>query len=550
MTKGFGNGRIVAVLSLVGLLSAGAQAAQKKVIAGGWDFQCFTPQQMLEQADQFESTGLDGVVFALKVFRCKDGVVRNFVWYATHEPHISKDEFAAYVPAYRELVKKPGFRESLVATCWVPIGADRFAWTDDAAWARFAQNMAAFAWLAKEGGLKGMVADNEDYSKSYQYELLAGDPPYEQTAALARRRGREIGQAIFTEYPDITLYFFWLLSMDRTLAAAPDPLHAAQAKGNLWVPFVNGILDVMPPSAKLVDGDEHGYGYHTDRHDFELAAARHAITEMSLVAPENRKKFRSQVSFASGQYLDGILENASKRADGTTALQILADRLRAAAAVSDEYLWLWGEKNRWIKWKNLKTPYPQMKIAEERWEDRYPGLGDALREITHPNQYLLRRLSKARAAQAENLLVPALKRANGSWQTKKLQQGTFEYLPDQGKDGSVLMRATGVGLGCFELSVRGVKAGDRIAVEAYGKGPRSVFGSLRWRKDGKWFESMAYDVAALTGPADADGWHRIVAQGRAPEGADGFSLQLEVRLGPGETAEFDRAFGCRLDEIK
>ena len=78
----------------------------------------------------------------------------------------------------------PGFREA------------RVDWADDKAWANYAENMATVAWLAKQGGLKGLMLDPEEYGAQGgslpQYIHTYRDPPFEECAKLARQRGREV----------------------------------------------------------------------------------------------------------------------------------------------------------------------------------------------------------------------------------------------------------------------------------------------------------------------------------------------------------------------
>jgi hypothetical protein len=70
----------------------------------------------------------------------------------------------------RGIVKYPRLKESFLLAWISPSGKhNRIAWTDDAGWARFGDNLAVLAWAAKEAGLKGLMLDPEEYSGALQY---------------------------------------------------------------------------------------------------------------------------------------------------------------------------------------------------------------------------------------------------------------------------------------------------------------------------------------------------------------------------------------------
>ena len=108
------------------------------------------------------------------------------------------------------------------------------------------EEVAAQADLFDETGLDGVVVR----------------VPY-VTGPLARERGRQIGRAMFGEFPEMRVLSFWFLSLNKSYANSDDPVAVMRAEGDLWPMFINGLLDVMPPAARLVDGDEHGYWYRT-----------------------------------------------------------------------------------------------------------------------------------------------------------------------------------------------------------------------------------------------------------------------------------------------
>ncbi len=270
-------------------------------------------------------------------------------------------------------------------------------WFDDEGWREIADHFRIAAWIAREGGLKGIVFDAEPYTKpfvpfDYKAQPRAAEHSFDEYLAKARQRGQEVMAAMAAEYPDLTVLTFF---MNAYLVDA-NPHHGPSAAGlrdarpalflhayGLYPAFIDGWLDVLPSSATLVDGNEHAYGYTTPA-EFYLAAARIKGDGQELVSPANRAKYRQQVQVGFGLYLDAhdpLLDNPYRLPDASADL--LGRNAAAALAAADEYVWLWGEQGRWwpepgalSEWPN-KTTYP-------RWEARLPGAEAALAQAHDP----------------------------------------------------------------------------------------------------------------------------------------------------------------------
>jgi hypothetical protein len=94
---------------------------------------------------------------------------------------------------------------------------------------------------------------------------------------------------------------------------------------------------------------------------------------MWLLAPENRRCYARQVRAGFGFYLDCYINPPGSpwyigAAPGSTRLQKLADNVESALDVSDEYVWIYGQKRRW--WD---TGGPGVS-----WEDALPGISGVL----------------------------------------------------------------------------------------------------------------------------------------------------------------------------
>lgn len=139
-------------------------------------------------------------------------------------------------------------------------------------WARIAANYGIAARIASECGFCGLLIDNEDYHGLKQFNYVPEtDGEYDKAAAMMRRRGREVFSAIFREFPKIRLGLFWAFSNIRTQLKADDPAAEIRASGRLFPQFLNGLLDVMPPGAVVIDFNEDA-----DRKEYESCRLQNA----------------------------------------------------------------------------------------------------------------------------------------------------------------------------------------------------------------------------------------------------------------------------------
>ena len=498
---------------------------EKKFIAHGWDLLAVSPEEVLANADAFDETGVDGVTLMLRG-KFADGrhydhtrIMNDGIW--------PREQLKDKIAVFREIVKHPSLRESFVSSWWAP--QKRLKWDDDTAWATFAANMGTVAWLAKEGGLRGILVDGEDYPRTKQYFLMDGDPSYAETAKLARRRGAQVFRAIFDEYPDVTFLSFWMLSLHPQYFTSPDPMGAAEGKGDLWPWFVNGMLDVMPPQARFVDGNEHAYTYKSEKRDFYLSACNQRVAAQGLVAPENRGKYRAQMLAGFGLYMDCYVNGTNSwwyhgPVNGSRTLAF-AKNLAQAADACDGYIWVYGEKHPWVHWKGTKST----RFAKTpTWDDVLPGCSVEMAGVKDPLAYVRRRVEQLRAKGKYVNRAREAKRPWGRWQDDKLLQGKLG-------DAGTGVYLEGTGSGCHIVDVKAMP-GDLFAVRTRMKG---VGGSstVYWKQNGRWNWSLP-GVPLAFGRPDQDGWCLGEALVRVPDGADTLALQLGARQRAGERVDF------------
>ena len=522
------------------MIASGASAAPK-FIAHGWDLLGTTPEALETSAAAFGATSLDGVTVCVPETKQADGSVISSLSLPQDAPW-KYESLVQYEPTLNAIVKYPSLKECFLLCLW-RYRRGRLAWPDDAAWVKFAGNMRMFARLAKRGGMKGIFIDAEDYTKERQFARLGGDPDYADAAALARRRGREVFEGVFKEFPDATVLSFWFYSQCRSYLESHDPVAMARQEGDLWPHFMNGLLDAMPMTATLVDGDECAYKYDSGS-AFDDGAIKQTFKAIPLVAPENRDKFRARMRVGFGQYIDMYVNEKGKCGSwyfGPVAgsrLEHFRQNLSYAAHTA-EYVWLYGEKFSWVDWKreavnpaNSKWEYSRHKT----WESQLPGLAAMLSELRDPIAAAQQAADHLRVAGSTNLYTANVKR-RWTWFDPKKTGGTFSAA--NGKDGTLSdIVAEGVRNGALHVPVDGVKVGDVYVVDLWIDGEPGGVAEVIWRTGGP-FNWKLGRHSVTVGGTDARGRCRCSRLFHAPDGADGLMFRVNACQPDASRAAFE-----------
>jgi hypothetical protein len=417
-------------------------------------------------------------------------------------------------------------------------------WFDDKAWAIVVENGRIAAAAAREAGLTGLVFDAEPYEEAFRPFDYSRQPQraghsYSQYAAQARKRGADLMRAWAKEFPSMTLltYFMhsytaqwdrWLTPNAAALAPADRETALSQHPYGLYLAFMEGWMDALPPAMKLVDGCEHGY-YPRSREeylDFSHTMHRRAL---ELITPGNHAKYLTQVSGGFGVFMDGglILPDDSPftipAPAGMTKLDWFRLRLSWALEASDEYVWLYGEKGTW--WTDVKRPL---------WEKSTPGVTAALTEARDLQGYELNKVS-AKAADAPNLLRVTDFSEDKAWGRyfTKHSGGTVKL-----GDG----RATFTGCGNGTIwQTFAAKPGQAYLISAKAKAIGSGGGELRlgWRDEKVALGHIPSLICLPTGPPDAEGYRLARGYATVPAGATQITFVLSARGQGGEANQVE-----------
>ena len=504
----------VAALAAAGIALAAPSRLENKIIAYGWDTIFFTPEDVLANAEAFDATPVDGVGTMIKD---RSVFTADMCW--------TKENCARYVELFRKYREHRALRDSFVAVMFQP--DRRLSLKEDAGWAHAATNLATVAWIVREAGLPGIIFDTEDYRKSQQFLYRDADRAeglsYAEASALARRRGRELFAPVFREHPGIKLMSFYFLIATpyyERYYRQHEPAAAAELTDDLWLAFVNGMLDVAPETARIFDGNEDAYWHQAHLKSFDLSYTSLHRRLLNVIEPENRDKFHTVMRLGHGLYLDMYVNEKGttgyyfgERTPESRRVHRFAENVEAAVSASDGYIWLYGERRNFVPWKTVhpRRAYPYSTNAT--WEASLPGFHKAIRFAKDPYAAMMAGLKAAKAeavtAVATNEYVTALENgASHSFTVRNLAPGGYY---------------------AFTGEKRGEKAEANLVPS---KGMYE-----------NWTYSWHYPALL---EKDAEGWIRFANYVRVPPDCDGFKVFQSSRKGHPK-AEFRNFKVVRLD---
>ncbi len=187
-------------------------------------------------------------------------------------------------------------------------------------------------------------------------------------------------KAVAAEFPDIVILCLYLNGFNAGVAAQANPQMGLKKTPFALLPaFLDGWLDVMPPSVTIVDGCESGYLYNSTGEYLESYLAIKGVCQF-LVSPENRGKYRSQVQAGFPIYLNAYSnpKGSAFHIDpkGGSAVSRLRVNVSEALRVADEYVWVYCEKYQWWPFSGREPMFAAMEAKP--WEEVLPGCNDAL----------------------------------------------------------------------------------------------------------------------------------------------------------------------------
>jgi hypothetical protein len=562
------TGRAALALGVLALCvccaAAGDARRPKKLIQTGWDMP--DTQTLRANLAEMETRPFNGVVIQA-VGKRDDGQPCQLSW-AFLDQQWKQQWFQQCVEDLKQCDFKR-FTDNFVLLNANPGSVD---WFDDAGWKNIVEHCRIAAWVAKQGGLKGILFDPEPYAPPHAQFSYAAQPQrekhtFEQYCRQARRRGRQVMEAIAAEYPEITFFCYFMNSGNTAAAMQRDPNNLLRNSGYGLLPaFIDGWLDAALPTMTFVDGCESAYRYNS-RLDFLAAAVDIKGACQNLVSPENRAKYRAQVQVGYGIYLDAYWNPPTSPwyidGLGRPRVERLRINTRWALQSADQYVWVYGEKFRW--W-----PTGNKSVRAESWPEALPGCDKALHYAVDPEGYAraeidaLKAAGKAAAANivrngdfsAEKIKLDsgqATYRQGGppagwhAWQAED-SKGTFTWDRHLGASDKGSARASSVSNGCF-LQHHDVAPGQVYAVRAVRRteGNGDAWLRIRWQTaQGRWTAESRDEIVYACGRPEQ--WSELLAVVEVPEEAGRLVILLGVggQRSPEDVAWFDDVEAYRL----
>ncbi|MBP5638548.1 MAG: hypothetical protein J6X55_03655 [Victivallales bacterium] len=385
-----------------------------------------------------------------------------------------------------------------------------FDWFNDDDFATVAANFGVAARVAKEIGFKGLGVDIEEYGRKFWHMSdLKERRSLKETDATVFKRGQEWGRAVFGAYPDIVLFMPFCLTMGA----------------DLTIPFMNGVINVMPPTAVIYDGFE-GAGYRAKKPEAygNMQNRLRKIFRKNL-RPENLRKARGQVLLAPAFYLDAYFTHGEdsrwrmalepERTE-LGPVKMFARNFLAASEEAEPYIWIYGEQASW--WS-------------ASWHPRAKKTWDELCGDTPLSKELLfcKNPSMTPIDVPENLVPNYDFKQVGKWKLWQREHDMGKPEPGDGeiKDGRCVIHK--VTSGCFNLSIP-IKPNQNYFFLCKGGTVNDLSGvasaSLCFRDtQGRW---MASNVNTSLKFPSTGKEETVWAFVTAPEGAGSVSVQCGV----------------------
>jgi hypothetical protein len=365
---------LIAVCSVITFLSACAQqdtsaqeaapeasaTSNKKLLE--WGFDSPTPEYLRDNITAMQGQPFDGIVFRLR----KEGQ-SIFQTTPLSEAELKLDILSG--------VQWGQYNHNFLKL-WSTDPSRNFSWFSNSQWTTITDNLKLYVKAVKSARAKGIAFDVEPYEKfgnsPWRFMTKEGQSLYPgktlaQVEVEVRKRGAQFMNALQGEKQDITLLCAVLLGAYRTsISYYPNNPQLGKEKSfyALLPAFVNGMLDVMGPNVKLVDG-RFSYNKLDGTYYFDATSkftnfARPYVRDASIyVAPENRSKYAAQVQLGHAvfpDYVFGLLVNTQLKDRVPSYYTNMTETYKSkwlehntyyALKTADQYVYVYNEQMSW-----------------------------------------------------------------------------------------------------------------------------------------------------------------------------------------------------------
>jgi hypothetical protein len=345
----------VALLAIFsGALVSAAELKTKKMIEFGWDEP--GTSFMREHITEMERAPFDGVVFNVDARKPK-GPKRRFTWEAWTTNRFEEIEMQQTIDDLRA-TKFKRFTDNFLRFNTTPAKLD---WFDD--YSAVIHNCRIAAWTAKQGGVKGLLFDIEQYEGElfdYRKQRDKNTRSWDLYAAKVRERGREVMNAFDEGYPGATIFLTFGYSLpwnESQLGKRP----LAECHYGMLAPFLDGMLDAAKGNVVFVDGNENAYRF---RETNRFAASYRAMKQELLpIVKADHERYAKYFSLGFGLWMDCDWRKAGWDTNDFSknfyTPEVFGSSVRTALQAADEYVWVYTEQPRWWSAEGATVKLPR-----------------------------------------------------------------------------------------------------------------------------------------------------------------------------------------------
>jgi hypothetical protein len=323
----------------------------KKLIYYGWGIR--DTQYVRDHWQEMEEMPFDGTGIIIAVDRGawqqgKTNTGNQLGWQVMGKHTFRLEEFHDAI-ADLKTARWQRFTDNFLPITLSAQSAAGLHWFDDERWRVVTQNFAVVAQIAAAGGLKGIILDPEDYNYTlFQYtdQRRQVDRPFADYVGVARRRGRQVMEAVAAHLPDavlLSLYAYTLPLSERGRGTGLE-----DTRYSLLPAFYDGLLEAMPAGASLVDGYESAYAFK-ERQQFVDAYRRIRQDAVRLSAVPDL--YHNKVRAGFGLWLD-----YRRQHDYFTPAEF-RQAVSTALAISDGYVWIYSQGPRFFPLGDVDSSY-------------------------------------------------------------------------------------------------------------------------------------------------------------------------------------------------
>jgi len=223
---------------------------------------------------------------------------------------------------------------------------------DDGPWATTAQNWATIARAARDSGLVGIAFDNEEYSGRWSNYPGSADYPektLQEYQDQARKRGREIMQAVMAVWPEAIIWTFNgpYYSEMKTLTECRVCTGHGPLNNQLFGPFAVGLMETRGSSATYVDGGS-AYWYEQENefitsYNWRRYGMASTETNCYYIPASFRSTYPSRINISFGLYND-----PSSLYGGMTPA-LLRQVTHYSLKHADSFVWYYVEGDNYLR---------------------------------------------------------------------------------------------------------------------------------------------------------------------------------------------------------